>query len=65
MKNISWNTKKVSNGFIATVYENISHNEPVNGLYCTRKNLKTFTVSTRAKAKYHAQKLVRYYKATL
>ena len=64
MKNIiSWRTKKVVNGLEARVIERTPHEEEINNSYATTKVLKTVVLPTRARAKSHAIKLVRYFRA--
>ena len=60
----SWNTTKVENGFKGIVTKGtprITPNE--NGSYLDTEVLQEFVLPTRARAKSHAQKWVRYYKA--
>ncbi len=61
----SWNTKKATNGFKAIVTK-LTPRTTLNeaGNYCDSELIKVVTLPTRARAKAHAQKLVRYYKTT-
>ena len=61
----SWNTKKTTNGFVAIVTKNTTRttaNE--KGLFVDTEVLRQDVLSTRARAKTHAQKWVKYLKAT-
>lgn len=61
----SWRTNKVSNGFKAVVTKNTSRNEPnKQGHYVDSEIVKEVILKTRARAKTHGQKWVKYLKAT-
>lgn len=62
-KNISWNTKKVANGFQYKVYEIVPLKEAdENGKFAKTVVLRTGIKSTRARAKSSAQKLLKYFR---
>ena len=60
----SWNTKKVENGFAAIVTKNTSRLTPnEDGRYVDSEVIRNDVRKTRATAKSHAQKWVRFLKS--
>jgi hypothetical protein len=61
----SWSTKKTTNGFVAIVTKNTTRDEAnEKGQFVDSEVLRVDTLPTRARAKSHAQKWVKYLKAT-